>query len=148
MHKVKQENLQKNAIIIPFADTIIALLSGMAVMPACAAFGVDYARGPGLLFVSMQTVFENMGSFGNFVGFMFYFLVAALVLFTVMGLPHANIGSYFGNELFGAPLFANGLSGLIEAASYLTYATGGATVILAMGAGKNAAKEILKMFNK
>jgi len=71
----KQENLQKNAIIIPFADTTIALLSGMAVMPACAAFGVDYTKGPGLLFVSMQTVFENMGSFGNFVGFLFYFLV-------------------------------------------------------------------------
>jgi len=71
----KTENLQKNALIIPFADTIIALMAGMAVMPACAAFGVDYARGPGLLFVSMQTVFENMGSFGNFVGFLFYFLV-------------------------------------------------------------------------
>jgi len=71
----KQENLQKNSLIIPLADTLIALMAGMAVMPACAAFGVDYARGPGLLFVSMQTVFENMGSFGNFVGFMFYFLV-------------------------------------------------------------------------
>jgi len=71
----KQENLQKNALIIPLADTLIAVMAGMAVMPACAAFGVDYARGPGLLFVSMQTVFENMGSFGNFVGFMFYFLV-------------------------------------------------------------------------
>ena len=71
----KTENLQKNALIIPLADTIIALMAGMAVMPACAAFGVDYARGPGLLFVSMQTVFENMGSFGNFVGFLFYFLV-------------------------------------------------------------------------
>ena len=71
----KNENLQKNSIIIPLADTIIALMAGMAVMPACAAFGVDYGRGPGLLFVSMQTVFENMGSFGNFVGFMFYFLV-------------------------------------------------------------------------
>ena len=71
----KNENLQKNAVIIPVADTIIALMAGMAVMPACAAFGVDYGRGPGLLFVSMQTVFENMGSFGNFVGFMFYFLV-------------------------------------------------------------------------
>jgi len=71
----KTENLQKNALIIPFADTIIAVMAGMAVMPACAAFGVDYGRGPGLLFVSMQTVFENMGSFGNFVGFMFYFLV-------------------------------------------------------------------------
>ena len=71
----KQENLQKNALIIPLADTIIALLAGMAVMPACAAFNVEYTKGPGLLFVSMQTVFENMGSFGNFVGFMFYFLV-------------------------------------------------------------------------
>ena len=71
----KKENLQRNAIIIPMADTMIALLAGMAVMPACAAFNVDYTKGPGLLFVSMQTVFENMGSFGNFVGFMFYFLV-------------------------------------------------------------------------
>jgi len=71
----KSENLQKNSVIIPIADTIIAIMAGMAVMPACAAFGVDFGRGPGLLFVSMQTVFENMGSFGNFVGFMFYFLV-------------------------------------------------------------------------
>lgn len=71
----KQEDLQKNAIIIPLADTLIALLSGMAVMPACAAFGVEYTSGPGLLFVSMQTVFENMGSFGSVIGFLFYFLV-------------------------------------------------------------------------
>jgi NSS family neurotransmitter:Na+ symporter len=71
----KNEKLQKNAIIIPLADTVIAVMAGMAVMPACSAFGVDFGRGPGLLFVSMQTVFENMGSFGNFVGFMFYFLV-------------------------------------------------------------------------
>ena len=76
-------------------------------------------------------------------GFMFYFLVAALVLFTVMGLPKANIGSYFGNELFGAPLLANGVSGLIEAASYLTFATGGASMILAFSAdAKNPTKDI------
>ena len=79
-------------------------------------------------------------------GFMFYFLVAALVLFTVMGLPKANIGTYFGNELFGAPLFANGMSGLVEAASYLTYATGGAQVILAFsGDAKNPTKDIPKV---
>ena len=71
----KKENLQKNAIIIPIADTIIAILAGLAVMPACAAFGVEYTKGPGLLFVSMQTVFEKMGTFGIVVGFLFYFLV-------------------------------------------------------------------------
>ena len=79
-------------------------------------------------------------------GFMFYFLVAALVIFTVMGLPKANIGSYFGNELFGQPLFANGMSGLIEAASYLTYATGGAQVILAFsGEAKKPTTDIPKV---
>ena len=71
----KNENLQKNAVIIPIADTLIALMAGMAVMPACSAFGVDYGKGPGLLFVSMQEVFTNMGAFGNFIGFLFYFLV-------------------------------------------------------------------------
>jgi len=76
-------------------------------------------------------------------GFMFYFLVAALVMFTLMGLPHANIGSYFGNDLFGQPLLAHGVSGLVEAASYLTYATGGAQVILAFsGEAKNPTKDI------
>ena len=79
-------------------------------------------------------------------GFMFYFLVAALVLFTVMGLPKANIGTYFGNELFGQPLFAHGMSGLIEAASYLTYATGGAQVILAFsGEAKKPTTDIPKV---
>ncbi|HWP79615.1 MAG TPA: sodium-dependent transporter [Candidatus Acidoferrum sp.] len=71
----KKEDLQKNAFIIPAADTLMAIMAGMAVMPACAAFGIDYARGPGLLFVSMQQVFANMGSFGNMMGFLFYFLV-------------------------------------------------------------------------
>ncbi len=72
----KKEHLQKNAIIIPVADTIMAILAACAVMPACAAFGVDFGAGPGLLFVSMQTVFANMGGFiGNLMGFLFYFLV-------------------------------------------------------------------------
>ena len=71
----KKENLQKNALLIPGFDTLAAIMAAMAVMPACAAFGVEYGSGPGLLFSSMQQVFFNMGSFGNFVGFMFYFLV-------------------------------------------------------------------------
>lgn len=62
--------------------------------------------------------------------FMFYLLVAALLMFTIFGVPKVQWGGYFGNELFGAPLFTNGVSGLLEAASYLTFATGGATIIL------------------
>ena len=73
----KQKNLQKNATIVPLFDTIFAIMAGMMIMPACAAFGVDYNSGPGLLFASMQKVFlDGMGgTAGNVLGFLFYFLV-------------------------------------------------------------------------
>ncbi len=73
----KEQNLESNMIIIPVADTLMAIMAGMAVMPACAAFGMDYGAGPGLLFVTLQQVFNvGMGGFiGAFMGFLFYLLV-------------------------------------------------------------------------
>ena len=56
------------------------VMAGMAVMPACSAFGVEYGAGPGLLFASMQTVFSHMGSVGNLIGFLFYLLVLIAAL--------------------------------------------------------------------
>ena len=73
----KDKDIQKNALIVPFSDTLFALFAGMMILPACAAFGVDYGAGPGLLFASMQNVFlDGMGGMvGNVIGFLFYFLV-------------------------------------------------------------------------
>ena len=79
----KKENLESNAIIIPIADTCIALMAGLAVMPAVGAFvsqgveGISFGAGPGLLFITMSEVFtRGMGGFiGNLFGFLFYFLV-------------------------------------------------------------------------
>ena len=84
----KKKSLQKNAVIVPLADTLFALLAGMMIMPACAAFGVDYGSGPGLLFASMQKVFlEGMGGFaGNLMGFLFYFLVLIAAITSTIAL--------------------------------------------------------------
>ena len=73
----KSENLVRNSLIIPFSDTTVALMSGMCILLACAAYGMEYAGGPGLLFNTMQTVFtQGMGgTIGNIMGFMFYLLV-------------------------------------------------------------------------
>lgn len=73
----KEQNLESNMMIIPIADTCFAIMAAMAVMPACAAFGMDYGAGPGLLFVTLHEVFNvGMGGFiGNLMGFLFYFLV-------------------------------------------------------------------------
>ncbi len=71
----KTDNLERSALIIPFADTIVAIMAGLATMPAVFAAGLEPTAGPGLLFVVLQTVFQSMGGFGPLFGFVFYTLV-------------------------------------------------------------------------
>ncbi len=83
----KKESVQKNAVIIIVCDTLIAIMAGMIVMPACAAFlNGEYGGGPGLLFASMQQVFFNMGYVGNIIGFLFYGLVFIAAISSSMSL--------------------------------------------------------------
>ena len=83
----KKESIQKNAVIVVICDTLVAIMAGMIVMPACAAF-LDgaYGGGPGLLFASMQQVFHNMGYIGNIMGFLFYTLVFIAAISSSMSL--------------------------------------------------------------
>lgn len=68
------EDLQKNALIIPGLDTAVALLAGFAVLPAVFAFGFEPSQGPGLMFVTLPAVFEAM-PFGAVFGVIFFILV-------------------------------------------------------------------------
>lgn len=71
----KDDDIEKSSIQIPVLDTLAALLAGMAVLPAIFAEGLEPGGGPGLLFVSLQSVFLKMGKAGAVFGFFFYFLV-------------------------------------------------------------------------
>ena len=71
----KEQNLERSALVIPLADTLIAVMAGLATMPAVFATGLEPGTGPGLLFVTLQTVFDSMGAVGPFFGFLMYFLV-------------------------------------------------------------------------
>lgn len=71
----KKENLVKNSVFIILFDTLVAIMMGLIVMPAVFAFGMEPGGGPGLLFVSLQHVFQSMGKFGALFGFIFYFFV-------------------------------------------------------------------------
>ena len=68
------ENLEKNALIIPGLDTAVALLAGFAVLPAVFAFGFEPGQGPGLMFVTLPAVFEAM-PLGTVFGVIFFVLV-------------------------------------------------------------------------
>ncbi len=77
----KDANLQRNAVIVPFMDCLVAFLSGMAIMPAVFAFGLEPGQGPGLIFATLPQVFNH---FGPFVGPLFMSLFFILVIFATI----------------------------------------------------------------
>lgn len=89
----KDANIERSALIIPIADTVVAVMAGLAVMPAVFATGLDPAAGPGLLFVTLQTVFSAMGSLGPLFGFLLYVLVFIAAITSSISLLEAVCSS-------------------------------------------------------
>ncbi|WP_053957608.1 sodium-dependent transporter [Inediibacterium massiliense] len=70
----KDSNIPQSSIIIPLIDTGVAILAGLAVLPAVFAFGFDPSSGPGLIFVTFPAVFAKM-PLGSIFEVMFFLLV-------------------------------------------------------------------------
>jgi neurotransmitter:Na+ symporter, NSS family len=81
----KTENLEKNAVIIPAIDTMVALLAGFAVLPAVFAFGFEPGAGPSLMFITLPSVFDSM-PFGQFFGILFFILILFAALTSAISL--------------------------------------------------------------
>ncbi len=76
----KEENLQKNALIVTLMDTSVAILAGIAIFPALFAFGMEPAVGPGLVFVVVPSIFAEMGGAGLFFSVIFFIALAVAAL--------------------------------------------------------------------
>ncbi len=89
----KDKNLVKNTGLIVAADTLIALVAGLAVIPAAFALGGEGAamQGPSLLFVTLQNVFYSMGTSGSIFGIAFYLLVLIAAITSAISLTEAPI---------------------------------------------------------
>ncbi|MGL4997938.1 MAG: sodium-dependent transporter, partial [Cetobacterium sp.] len=81
----KDSNLIKSALYIPILDTVIALLAGLAILPAVFSFGLEPTAGPGLIFITLPRVFAAM-PFGNVFGIMFFLLVLFAALTSTISL--------------------------------------------------------------
>ena len=89
----KQENLIRNSLVIVVSDTIVALMAGLAVIPASFALGGDGAvmSGPKLLFVTLQNVFDSMGVSGPLFGTLFYLLVLIAAITSAISLMEVQV---------------------------------------------------------
>ena len=87
----RDRTLVGEAVWIIMIDTFVALVSGLVVFPACAAYGVDPGSGPGLIFAALPKVFAQMPGGMVWGGLFFLFLVFA-ALTTVIAVFECIIG--------------------------------------------------------
>ncbi len=73
----KERTLMGESVNVIILDTIVAIVAGLIIFPACTSFGIEVGAGPALLFDTMATVFNNMGG-GRWWGALFFlFMVFA-----------------------------------------------------------------------
>lgn len=95
----KKENLEGNALIVPIADTMMGILAGLATIPAVFAAGMDPSGGPGMLFVILQKVFQEMGGAGAWFGTLFYFLVVLAAISSSIAMMEGAVSSFVDMRL-------------------------------------------------
>ncbi|MEI0604431.1 sodium-dependent transporter [Brachyspira alvinipulli] len=79
----KEKSITNESIIIVILDTLIALLSGLVIFPACFAFGVNPGEGAGLAFVTLPNIFNSM-PLARLWGTLFFVFLSMAALTTVV----------------------------------------------------------------
>lgn len=92
----KKNNLGSTAIQVSIADTLIAILAGIAIFPAVFAFGIDPSQGEGLVFVTIPNIFQQMPG-GYFFAILFFVLLAVAALTSTISLLEVIV-AYFSEE--------------------------------------------------
>ena len=84
----KSQNIVKNSVVVVFADTLVAIMAGIAVIPAAVAtYGPSATlSGPKLLFITLQDVFQAMGPIGPLFGVIFYLFVLVAAISSAIAL--------------------------------------------------------------
>lgn len=80
----KDRALMGEAIHVIALDTLVAILAGIIIFPACFTYGLEVNAGPSLLFDTMATVFNHMSG-GRLWGSLFFLFMIFAAMSTVLG---------------------------------------------------------------
>ncbi len=89
----KERSLPGESVRIVGLDAGVAIMSGLIIFPATFAFGMSPEAGPGLIFVILPNIFNQMAC-GQFWGTIFFLFMSFAALSTVIA-AFENIVSYW-----------------------------------------------------
>ena len=93
----KKEHLGNAALNVTIADTLIAVLAGIAIFPAVFAFGIEPGAGTGLVFKTLPLIFQEMP--GGYIFSIIFFLLLAIAALTSTISVLEVIVAFFSEEL-------------------------------------------------
>ena len=110
----KERTLAGEAISVTILDTFVATTAGLIIFPACFAFGINPGEGPGLVFVTLPNVFNEMAG-GRIWGSLFFLFMTFAAFSTIIAV-FQNIIACF-QDMYGwslkKSLLINGISLII-----------------------------------
>ena len=71
------------SVNVAMLDTFVALASGLIIFPACFAYNVEVTSGPGLIFITLPNIFNNI-PLGRLWGSLFFVFLSFAALSTVL----------------------------------------------------------------
>lgn len=92
----KNQNVVNSSFTVASLDTLIAILAGLAIFPIIFAFNLEPNSGPGLVFVSMLSAFNQM-QFGQLIGPLFFILLSVAALSSSISLLEPGV-AYLSEE--------------------------------------------------
>ena len=84
----RDRKLTGEAVNVALLDALVAIMAGLIIFPACFAYGINPDAGPGLVFLTLPTVFEQM-PLGQLWSTLFFLFVAAAALSSVIAVFEA-----------------------------------------------------------
>ncbi len=113
----REDNLPQSATIIAGADTLVAIIAGLAIFPFVFLFGFAADAGPGLFFQTLPAAFAQMPG-GQIVGTAFFVLafiaaltssISLLQVIVAFGEENTNFGRVGSALFFGFIIFMVGV---------------------------------------
>ena len=94
----KDQKVVPTSFTVASLDTMVAMMAGLAIFPIIFIFNLEPNSGPGLVFVSMLSAFNQM-QFGQIIGSLFFILLSVAALSSSISLLEPGV-AYLSEEGF------------------------------------------------